>query len=455
MKSHVRHLVIIFLLLCPAALSAQNLQPLERFHVSLDVARFRGADDSTALVEIHYAVGQGGLTYVHDSAGWSAGAELTLFVKYKDSTIFGDRWLVPHSITDTAKARQGMSLVGAYSLPLGKGDYRLIMIGRDRFALARRDSIQLRLPVVPPPTNRLTLSDIEFAASIKTAAKQGPFYKNTLEVIPNVGGLYTEQQICFYYLEAYNLLLTEDRSDLTMRMAILDAVGKELFAHDRLRKRVGESSVLVDQFPSASFKSGTYTLTVALLDTSKQILAQSSRKFFVYNPTLGVDTMLVSGRSSLPLAVYASMEEPELDREFKYAKYETTDTERKMYDQLKGVDAKRSFLTEMWSRRSPGERDQYLVRVEYVNSTYKSMMREGYRTDRGRVYIMYGPPDDIERHPNESDMKPYEIWTFNNIQGGVEFDFVQRSQGGDFELVNSTHRNELHDDNWRTYAQTR
>ena len=455
MKSHLRRSLISLLLLFPLPLGAQNLQPQERFHVSLDVSRFRGADDSTALVEVHYAVGQGGLTYARDSVGWSAGAELTLIAKLKDSTIYGDRWLVPHSITDTAKPRLGMNLVGVYSLPLGKGDYRLILIGRDRYALPRKDSLQLRLPVVPPPANRLTLSDIEFAVSIKAAAKQGPFYKNTLEVIPNVGGLFTEQQTCFFYLEAYNLLLSEDRSDLTMRMAVSDAVGKELFSHDRLRKRVGESMVLVDQFPSASFKSGTYTLTVALLDTSKQILAQSSRKFFVYNPTLGVDTMLVSGRSSLPLAVYASMEEPELDREFKYAKYETTDTERKMYDQLKGVDAKRKFLTEMWSRRSPGEREQYLVRVEYVNTTYKSMMREGYRSDRGRVYIMYGPPDDIERHPNESDMKPYEIWTFNNIQGGVEFDFVQRSQGGDFELVNSTHRNELHDDNWRSYAQTR
>lgn len=348
-----------------------------------------------------------------------------------------------------------MNLVGQYAVPLPAGEYRVTVSGRDRFAPERRDSLLVRLPVVPPPTGHLTLSDIEFASSIKGGAKQGLFYKNTLEVIPNIGGMFTEHQTCFFYMEAYNLLVGEDRSDLTMRISVFDAVGKELLTRDRLRKRAGESAVLVDQFPSGNFRSGTYTLTVAMLDTSKRTLAQSSRKFFVYNPTLGVDSTLVSGKASLSLAVYASMEEPELDREFKYAKYETTDSERKMYDQLKGTEAKRKFLTEMWGRRSPGERDQYLVRVEHVNTTFQSMMREGYRTDRGRVYIMYGAPDDIERHPNESDMKPYEIWTYNNIQGGVEFDFVQRSQGGDFELVNSTHRNELHDDNWRSYAQTR
>jgi len=83
------------------------------------------------------------------------------------------------------------------------------------------------------------------------------------------------------------------------------------------------------------------------------------------------------------------------------------------------------------------------------------MGREGYRTDRGRVYIMYGPPDDNERHPNESDMRPYEIWSYHNIQGGVIFVFVQRSSTSEYELVHSTHRNELHDENWDRVGITR
>jgi hypothetical protein len=83
------------------------------------------------------------------------------------------------------------------------------------------------------------------------------------------------------------------------------------------------------------------------------------------------------------------------------------------------------------------------------------MGREGYRSDRGRVYIVYGAPDDVERHPNEVDSKPYEIWSFHNIQGGVIFVFVQRNQGGDYDLVHSTHRNELHDENWDRVGITR
>jgi len=118
---------------------------------------------------------------------------------------------------------------------------------------------------------------------------------------------------------------------------------------------------------------------------------------------------------------------------------------------LQGVDSKRKFLTSFWRRRPTGMRDAYMARVAHANQNFHMMGRKGYRTDRGRVYIVYGPPDDYERHPNEPESRPYEIWTYNSIQGGVEFDFVLRSPGGDYELVNSTHRNELHDTNWQRY----
>jgi len=240
---------------------------------------------------------------------------------------------------------------------------------------------------------------------------------------------------------------------MTMETVVSDAVGKEVLSRERPKKRSGESAVLIDQFPAGRFKSGTYSLNVALLDSSKRPLAQSARKFYVYNPTLGVDSTLLALGSGVPLAVYTTMEEQELDRDFKWARYEVTEQEQSQYKQLTGPDVKRKFLSDIWRHRPPGAREVYMARVTHANESFGMLGREGYRTDRGRVYIMYGPPDDIERHPNESDTKPYEVWTYNNIQGGVEFDFLQRIQGSDYELVNSTHRNELHDANWMQYAQ--
>ena len=431
----------------------QALHAREPLRVSMDIARFRGSDDTTALVEFHYSVNRDGLTFVRDSAGWSAAADITLMGTAGDTLAFGDRWLVPARLEDTAGVQRGMNLIGVYPVQVHGGQYAVKMLGRDRADPARRDSVTVRLPVVPPATDRVVMSDIEFAASIRPGTKGTPFYKNTLEVVPNVGGLYNESQVCYLYNEAYNLLLGGDRSDLTMRTSVQDAVGKEVFSRDRPKKRAGESAVLVDQIASNRLKSGTYSLTVALLDTTKHPLTQSTRKFFVFNPTLGVDSTLLSLGSSIPMAEYASMEEEELDRDFRWSRYEISEAEQSQYRQLKGVDAKRKFLSDVWRRRPPGAREVYMSRVAHANETLGMLGREGYRTDRGRVYIVYGPPDDVERHPNESDSKPYEIWTYNAIQGGVEFDFLQRIQGSDYELVNSTHRDELHDANWMQYVQ--
>jgi len=174
----------------------------------------------------------------------------------------------------------------------------------------------------------------------------------------------------------------------------------------------------------------------------------------VYNAVLGVDSSLLRLDPTLTADVYAHMSEEEIDREFRWAKWESDESEKAQYSALQGLAAKRKFMTEFWRKRPAGKREQYLQRVAVANRQFNVLGLEGYRTDRGRVHIMYGPADDIERHPNESGTRPYEIWSYNNIQGGVIFVFVMRQQGGDYELVHSTHRNELHDENWARYAQT-
>jgi GWxTD domain-containing protein len=163
-----------------------------------------------------------------------------------------------------------------------------------------------------------------------------------------------------------------------------------------------------------------------------------------------------------------SMDESELDREFDWARYEARDVEKDQYaklgkmkdkpteaEQKATLDAKRKFLSDFWRHRPLGVREEYLARVAYANANFRQLAREGYRSDRGRVHIMYGMPDDFERHPNETETRPYEIWNYNNIQGGVYFVFVQKNTAGDYELVHSTHRNELHDENWNRQGITR
>jgi GWxTD domain-containing protein len=446
-------LVCGLVLLVTVPSTGQVKPPKDSLKISIDYCRFRG-DDKSVFVEVYYSIPQSALAYRQDPGGFKAETDITLLVMSKDSVAHADRWLVPHVIRDTANLIGGMNLVGMASFSMREGDFLLKMIARDRNTPGRRDSVMRALPLRCPPPEKVAMSDLEFASVIKKGEKGGMFYKNTLDVIPNVDGIFREDQQCFFYTEAYNLAFGEGHGDYYVKSSVYDAVGKEVISREKPKRPVGESSVIVDNLGIDKLRMGVYSLVITLLDSTKKSLVSTGKKFYVYNPRLGIDSSLLTASTAMVSSEYATMEEPELDREFKWAKYEATDAEKAQYEMLKGIDAKRKFVSDFWRRRPLGLKEEYLSRIAHANANFAALGREGYRTDRGRVYIVYGPPDDYERHPNEAESKPYEIWTYNAIQGGVIFVFAQRQSGGEFELVHSTHRNELHDENWQQYIMT-
>ena len=92
---------------------------------------------------------------------------------------------------------------------------------------------------------------------------------------------------------------------------------------------------------------------------------------------------------------------------------------------------------------------QYFENLQYANATFSSAFKEGWRTDQGRVLLIYGKPDEIERNPSTLGTVPYEIWNYYSLEGGSEFIFADLTGHGNLELLHSNYRNEIKDPNWR------
>ena len=444
--------ITIILLFSVTQVFTQTIAPSVPLKVQVDYARFRG-DEASLYVEVYYAFPQRALTYRYESGNFRGGLVTTLSIVKGDSVVFENKWTVPHMVNDSTSLGKDVTLTGLSVLGLGSGDYVLRFVGHDLINPARKDSVALTMHVQMLDAGKVILSDLELASSIQPGKKESPFYKNTLDVVPNAGGVYSEDNSVYHYAEAYNLLKGDDRSDYIVKTVVLDAIGREISSREKIRKRSGESSVIVDNISTKNIQTGTYTLVLALLDSSKNILTSSGKKFFVYNSALGIDSTLLVAGGGILINTFAGVGEAELDKEFDWLVYESSDAEKAQYERLVSADAKRKFLTEFWNRRAPGMREELLARVGYANSKYQSMGTQGYKTDRGRVYLTYGTPNDIERHPSDSESRPYEIWYYHELQGGVIFVFVQRQSGGAYELVHSTHRSELHDEEWQRYSQ--
>jgi len=94
-----------------------------------------------------------------------------------------------------------------------------------------------------------------------------------------------------------------------------------------------------------------------------------------------------------------------------------------------------------WGKRDPSPgtpenefEEEFLRRFYYANENF-GIYTPGYRTARGRIYILYGEPDEIERHPFELESYPYEIWYYYSKR--LKFVFVDRKGTGEYELVPS------------------
>jgi GWxTD domain-containing protein len=102
--------------------------------------------------------------------------------------------------------------------------------------------------------------------------------------------------------------------------------------------------------------------------------------------------------------------------------------------------SRRKMFEDFWKKKDPTPTtdynelmDEYYARVEYSNKMFKHFS-DGWKTDRGMVYIIFGPPSSVERRPFDIDSKPYEVWTYYEINR--EFVFIDQSGFGDYRLQN-------------------
>ncbi len=103
------------------------------------------------------------------------------------------------------------------------------------------------------------------------------------------------------------------------------------------------------------------------------------------------------------------------------------------------AEKERRFL-EFWKSKDPTLKtaknevmNEYYNRVKIANEKFSNYSVEGYRTDMGMVYIIYGNPSNIERHPFDDYSRPYEIWEYYDIN--KQFIFVDYTGFGDYRLI--------------------
>jgi GWxTD domain-containing protein len=137
--------------------------------------------------------------------------------------------------------------------------------------------------------------------------------------------------------------------------------------------------------------------------------------------------------------------------------YIISDEEKAAFNRLTTDEEREQFIEQFWLRRDPTPdsvenefKEEHYERIAYANERFSSG-KPGWKTDRGRIYIIQGKPDSIESHPSGGSYDrpfeegggttttyPFETWTYRYIEGignNVTLEFVDKTLTGEYRLT--------------------
>lgn len=164
----------------------------------------------------------------------------------------------------------------------------------------------------------------------------------------------------------------------------------------------------------------------------------------IFTPVLAA--LLLLAAAAAALTAWQTESSPFLNWLNQDVVYIIDDQERAAFLKLASDPEREKFIEQFWLRRDPTPgtprneaKEEHYRRIAYANKRFPTPARLGWQTDRGHMYIVYGPPDELESHPKGGAIAfPYEMWKYRHLQGigdNLFFTFIDRSGSGDYRLA--------------------
>jgi len=440
-------IVIVLSVLIPeGAYTAESLSfPVEastspRFW--LDVGLFRDSNRQTR-VEFYYSVTNQELNFKDAAGKWLASFSFQLSVKDSSNQVVFEetrrKGVRASSEEETIDKTRGAVDQFAFNLP--EGDYVLQAIMEDEHTNAASSVVgDIHISGFD---ERLSMSSPQLATIISSDLTHKVFVKSNKVVVPNASRKYRcDHSILYLYFEVYNLAAPTDSSNSHFQVGytITNVLGDSLMVVPMESvKKSATASVNVQGLDIRGLDRGEHLLTVTVFEPISTQSIVRKKSFWIYEPEL--ETQI------LP------MSDEDIQKYRDQIKYFAAPEDLKIFDEL-NPKGKETFLINFWRSKdtNPATPENEFMqdcfsRIAYADKHFKGRTN-GLNTDMGRVFVIYGQPDDTENHFMEFETKPYIIWHYFHAGGQHTFVFVDRNNEGIYALVHSTVEGEIKNFDW-------
>lgn len=431
--------------------------------------------DHKNYVETYLSVIGNSVTYVKNKSGkYQAAVDVLLTFTSDDSIRAAKRYVLNSpEVDDSSKT---VNFLDLQRIPLPVGLYSMQITLTDLNRQPQRPITNWRSVIVDIDPDSVSLSHLEFLESFAPSGGQTQLSKSGYDLVPYVSSFFPEnmEQLRFYgeIYNTQNVMKPEDR--YVVMYYIESSTGSRMTDYNGFTKLSPQKiNSFIYAFNITKLPSGSYNLVVEVRNASNRLLAMRKSPFERFNPGVthqlddlaaldvtntfagkitNKDTLIDIIRSLRPISTTAEVEFAE--------------------NRIKAGDVKlmQQYLYNFWLARNEANPEadykKYMVEVKKVNEQFGTQTLKGYDTDRGRVYLQYGPPDQRVVVNDEPSSYPYEIWQYYTIRGSYGDHNVNQPSNttqtnkkfvfADFDLVtnnlvliHSDARGEVRDDNWR------
>lgn len=437
---------------------------------------------SESYFETYLTVIGQSIIYKKNSNGKFQGiVEVHLLFKQNDSIKSFQKYnLHSQEVDDTIKSRLNFIDVQRFALPNGTYDFELQISDKNNNTAPFKWKETVTIDY---SSKKIIVSDIELLESYSKSTKESMLTKNGYDLVPYVSEFYPENfNRLAFYCEIYNTKtsLVKDEK-FVISYFIQSAEGKNTmsdFAGFSTQK-ANSVNILLSSFQINSLPSGNYYLVVEVKDKNNSLLASKKRFFQRKNP---VAKIKVEDLSSLNVTNSFAGQITNKDTLLDYIKSLrpiATTSEKSFIDDnalTSEITLLQQFFYNFWDTRSSKQPEQewlrYKADVVKVNATFSSHPLKGYDTDRGRVYLQYGPPDN--RSVNEyggsnltnigneqgavvlNTPGSYEVWQYFKLQNQTNRRFVFVNSdfaSNNYKLIHSDARGEFYNSNFVNASQ--
>ncbi len=460
---------IVLFLIC-SFLSANSLLA-KKIGMNISYAQFQD-DKGDAYLEFYFSLDSRTIDYVKTGNSYTGGIEITLSVAQNDQIIAADKFrLMDQDRADTNSL--GQVLVNQVRFALDKGTYTMDLKVQDVNHPEEVYNINNDTLDVGLGGTDLTFSDLVFLDSFSKAKKPSEFSKSGYDLVPMVssGNYYFSEQNkqLAFYTEVYNSDVAFGADGVfAVKYYIKDYNSQEaIFSFASLSKKSSAKvTPVLANFNIEKLPTGSYEVVVDVLNRKGETVLSKSNFFFrknnIVNEVINLENISqaeaqasFAGRLGGGDSLYQAID-------FLYPI--STDRERNYQKRLmreRSIKDMTRYIYIFWKEKDPNDPEQawadYRKEVLKCNRLYSARLEKGYKTDRGRVFLTYGPPTTVDKHPFTVDYFPYEIWQFDRAsspyittQTNIQFIFGELSNAtNDYQLVHSTAIGETNNRRWK------